>query len=311
MNVAHLHLLLNHVPTIGTIVALGLFLIAFVRNNDHLKRASLEVFFVVALLTLPTYLSGVAAQAAILHSPGVSEKLMSTHHDAAVLAFLFMEITGFFAWLGLWQFRRNSSSVRRTLLVVLAVSTVTVALMAQTAYIGGEIRHPEIWSGQETTIAEGTVGLSAASIASFVISRTWVWPASETVHFIGLCLLFGIVLLVNLRMLGMMKSVPFAAFHRLLPWAALGFVINSVTGMLFFIAAPNQYTQNVAFHLKIVFMLLAGANLLYLTAFDAPWAMGPGEDAPLTAKAIAASSVFLWVGIIYFGRMLPFIGNAF
>src|SRR5207249_292300 len=107
--------------------------------------------------------------------------------------------------------------------------------------IGGEIRHPEIWSGQEATVTQGMLGVSAASISSFVISHVWVWPTCETIHFVGLSLLFGVVMLVNFRMMGMMKSVPFAAFHRLLPWAALGYVINSITGMLFFIGMPDQY----------------------------------------------------------------------
>ena len=62
MNLAHVHLLLNHVPTIGTAVALGLLVISFFRRNDDLRRVTLEVFFVIAVLTIPAYLSGVSAQ---------------------------------------------------------------------------------------------------------------------------------------------------------------------------------------------------------------------------------------------------------
>jgi uncharacterized membrane protein len=183
--------------------------------------------------------------------------------------------------------------------------------MTETANIGGEIRHPEIWSDREAAATQEVVGLSATALSSFVISHTWVWPACEAIHFVGLCLLFGVVMLVNFRIMGMMKSVSFAAFHRLLPWAALGYVVNSITGMLFFIGMPDQYTQNPAFHLKIVCIVLAGVSLLYLTTVDEPWAVGAGQDAPFTAKAMAVSSVCLWIGVTYFGRMLPFIGNAF
>ncbi|MNC91288.1 hypothetical protein D3C83_75210 [compost metagenome] len=66
--------------------------------------------------------------------------------------------------------------------------------------------------------------------------RTWLWPASESLHFIGMWLLFGIVLFVNLRMLGLFRSWSFAAVHRLLPWAALGFAMNTITGMGFITA---------------------------------------------------------------------------
>ena len=295
MNVAHLHLLLNHVPTIGTALGLGLLLVSLVARSNDLKQASLAVFFVLALLALPAYLSGNAAEEVIEDLPNVSKALIERHQDAALPSLALMEITGVLAWFGLWQFRRTSRLGRGNLSAVLLLSMVTFGLMTRTATMGGEIRHPEIRSGQETIATDGTASadtewLATASIASFVINRTWVWPASETLHFIGLCLLFGVALLVNLRMLGMMKSVPFAALHRLLPWGMVGFGINAMTGMLFFIAAPEQYTQNVAFHWKMALILLAGANVLYLTVFDEAWTLGPGDDAPPRARAIASST---------------------
>jgi hypothetical protein len=69
-------------------------------------------------------------------------------------------------------------------------------------------------------------------------------------------------------------------------------VINSVTGMLFFVGQAFQYIDNIAFHLKVLFMLLAGANVLYLTLFDDVWALGTGDRAPRSAKILAASQIF-------------------
>lgn len=316
MNLAHLHLLLNHFPTIGTVIGLGLLLLSFVRKNDHLKRVSLEVFFLIALVSLPAYLSGSAALEAIAGRPDVSAAFVAAHQDAALLALVFMEITGLVAWLGLWHFRRTARPADWNLAAVLLLSVVTLALMARTATLGGEIRHEEIRAVQDTIAPEGTGGpergwLTSTSIKSFVNSVPWVWPASETLHFMGLCLLFGVVLTVNLRMLGMMKNLAFADLRRLLPLGMLGFGINLITGMLFFIAVPEQYTQNVAFYWKMILLMLAGAHILYLTVFDGAWTVGPGDDPPLTAKLIAASAICLWVGVLYFGRMLPYIGNAF
>ena len=57
---AHLHLLINHFPTVGTILGIGLFLLSFVRKNDHLRKVSLEVFFLIALVTIPVYMTGQA-----------------------------------------------------------------------------------------------------------------------------------------------------------------------------------------------------------------------------------------------------------
>src|SRR6266487_2050556 len=76
MNLAHLHLLINHFPTIGTILGLGLFIVSLAGKSDDLKRASFAIFFVIALLSLPTYMSGNAAEAAIKGRDGVSEALM-------------------------------------------------------------------------------------------------------------------------------------------------------------------------------------------------------------------------------------------
>ena len=110
-------------------------------------------------------------------------------------------------------------------------------------------------------------------------------------------------------MLGLIRTVPFAAMHRLLPWGMLGLVINTITGMLFFVAKPEQYTYNLAFQLKVVFLLLAGANLLFLTVFDDAWVFEEGDEPALPVKLVAACSIFLWVGVIFFGRMLPYIGS--
>ena len=125
----------------------------------------------------------------------------------------------------------------------------------------------------------------------------------------------GVTLLLDLRMLGLMKSVPFAALHRLLPWGVLGFFVNTLTGMLFFAASPGQYVMTAAnaelFLLKMVFIVIAGLNALYFTVLDEAWLIRAGEDAPPRTKLIAASAIVLWLGVIYCGSMLPFIGGAF
>ena len=61
VNLAHLHLIMNHVPTVGSVAALGLLLLGYARRNEQLKHVGLEVLFVIAVLTLPVYVSGVAA----------------------------------------------------------------------------------------------------------------------------------------------------------------------------------------------------------------------------------------------------------
>lgn len=314
VNFVHLHLLLNHFPTIGTIVGLGLLLLAIAKKSEDLTRASFAVFFAIALISLPTYMTGYPAEKALENLPGVSPAMILTHQSAALLALGLMAITGIVAWFGLWQARRPSHRARWYAPAVLLLAIVTLAQMASAANIGGEIRHPEIMTGDQTAAIAGVIApqmLTSASIAQFQFMYPWAWPALEVLHFVGLCLLFGIVLIGNLRILGLMKDAPYIDVHKLLPWGIVGFAINAVTGILFFIGQAFQYIDNASFHWKMVLMLLAGANVLYLTLFDEVWELGPGVDAPVTAKLVAASQVCLWVGVIYFGRMLPYLGNAF
>src|SRR5215831_7969637 len=156
--------------------------------------------------------------------------------------------------------------------------------------------------------------LKATKLSWFVITYPWVWPASETLHFIGLAMLIGVVGLIDLRLLGLAKHIPFAPLHRLLPWGISGFTICLITGVLFFTGDPFQYIHNPVFWFKLLFIVLTGANVLVFYAsgvFRDVERLGPGEDAPLIAKVIAATSLFLWIGVMYLGRMLPFLGDAF
>src|SRR5205085_5369482 len=102
----------------------------------------------------------------------------------------------------------------------------------------------------------------------------------ETLHFVGLCLLFTTVLLVNLRLLGMAKIVPYSAVYQLLPIGMLGFAINLITGMLFFLGIPTQYNANPVFYWKIVFVLLGGLNTAYFMVADDSWRAGADISAP-------------------------------
>jgi hypothetical protein len=299
------------------VIALGVFLLSFVRKSADLQRVGLEILFIIALLTIPVYLSGVSAQQNIQSEPGVSRAMIDRHQDMALLGLVLMQVAGLVAWLALWQTRRVGRAGGATLATVLILSVLTVATMGRAANLAGPIRHPEILQGNAEAFAASAAAageaatFSAAALGAWVVGQTWVWPASEALHFVGLWLLFGVVLFANLRVLGVMKEASFASVHRLLPWAVLGLAINVVTGMAFVTAAPDQYAGNLAFYWKIGMLMVAGINLLYLTAFDEPWTVGAGDSAPVGAKAVAASGIAMWVGVMYFGRMLPFIGHAF
>ena len=314
-NVVHIHLLLNHVPVIGMIIGLGLFLIALIGKSEDLERASLVIFLGMALIAFPTYMSGSAAADAVRYFSGIPLAMITAHQNAALLALLFVEITGTVAWFGLWEYRRNSKIGGVTLATVLILAIATTALMGNVGNLGGKIRHGEIMNGPELApLSSGAVsglGLDADAIGKWVRETKWVWPTLQTLHFTGLSLLLGVVFLVDLRILGAMKGLSYSAVHRLLPWGVLGFALNVLTGMCYWVAAWYQYSLNNVFYWKIILIMIAGVNAIYLTLFDEPWGLGAGEDAPFRGKVIAASAVVLWVGVIFCGIMLPFLGSAF
>ena len=315
MNLAHLHLLLNHFPIIGTLVALGLFISSFVGKNDDLKRSSLIIFAAIALITLPTFFSGIGAQRAIRKDPGVSTALIDRHEGAAMLAVFFMLITGTLALVELWRRRRIATEKpwSGTLLAILIFSLLTAGLMARVGTTGGDIRHPEIWTAKDMTQETGLsafVHIFEPTPSKFtdlmLVSKYW-WAFMMDLHFIGLALVIGTVGILNLRVLGFEKRLTGASLHRLMPWAMAGFGINVLTGILAFIGMPAYYAFDVAFWLKILAVLLLGLNVavFYLTsAFQSVERLAPGEDAPRLAKLVAGSSLFLWFAVITLGRYI-------
>ena len=153
-------------------------------------------------------------------------------------------------------------------------------------------------------------------VAAFIQKYTWAWPLGETFHFFGIIMLIGGIGMFDLRLLGVAKQLPVTAVRRLLPWGVTGFIICVVTGLMFVtgvranvpMSPYDVIKNNIWLQLKFVFIGLAGLNLaaFYVTGMNrAVDSLGPGADAPMLAKVIAFASLFLWLGVIYFGRLIP------
>jgi len=305
MNLAHLHIVLNHVPSLGSIACLTLLAAGIRMKNDALKQFSFQALVLIAMLVLPTYISGAEAQRLLRGRPAVAPAMIQVHQNGAMLTLVAMTLAGTFAWFGLWEFRRFSRAGSVTSKGALLSTTLAVGLILYTASIGGKISHPEIRDGADAavTVDEGW----RMHVELFVNDHAWVWPAAETAHFIGMCSLFGVSLLLMMRMLGGLKSIPFTGLHRLLPLGIIGFVINVLTGMLFFIASPGLYLGKTAFQVKITCIVLASVPLLYFTMFDEPWRVGSNKDASTLSKFAAVCTFGLLVAVVIYGRLLPFL----
>ena len=149
--------------------------------------------------------------------------------------------------------------------------------------------------------------------SNWINSTVWIWPLCETLHFIGLSLVIGIVGFFDLRLMGFFKRVSIGAARELIPFAIGGVLLNLSTGLVFLIGLPEQYAHNRAWWIKVGFLVLAAFNaLLYETTLARRLTnLSEGDDTPPAAKLIGALSLVSWFGVLYWGRMLPFIGDAF
>src|SRR4051812_15169330 len=93
--------------------------------------------------------------------------------------------------------------------------------------------------------------LQATRLSQAIVYYTWVWPLCETLHFIGLALIIGIVGFFDLRLIGFFRRIPVAAVRDLMPFAIFGFMLNATTGFTFLIGHPEQYARSMAWWFKV------------------------------------------------------------
>lgn len=150
-------------------------------------------------------------------------------------------------------------------------------------------------------------------INDFALGGTWTWPILETLHFVGMCMLFGPIIIMDLRLIGVQRLIqPLNSVHTLIPITIAGFVINLVTGIIFMFGDPNRYAINISFQLKMVLVLLAGINALFFWRKVTPVLekTGPHDAVPGWIIAVGASSLALWTAVLCLGRLIPYLGTG-
>ena len=153
------------------------------------------------------------------------------------------------------------------------------------------------------------VWLEGTFIANAIRTIPWLYPAFETGHYIGLSLLVGGIMLIDLRVLGFARALPLKSMIGLLPFVWAGFAINVFTGSMLFIYGATNFGPNGAFQLKMAFLVLAGLNAL---AFDvavrrsgSSWVAA--DRPPTFVKGVATLSLFFWVCVVTTGRWMAYL----
>jgi hypothetical protein len=156
---------------------------------------------------------------------------------------------------------------------------------------------------------EFLVWLENTWIANAIRTIPWLYPTFETGHYIGLSVLVGGILLIDLRVLGMARGLPLKGMIGLLPFVWAGFIINVLTGSMLFIYGATNFGVNGAFQLKMAFMIFAGLNAL---AFDVAVRRSGGDwvaaDRPPTiVKGFATLSLVFWLCVVTTGRWMAYL----
>jgi hypothetical protein len=144
-------------------------------------------------------------------------------------------------------------------------------------------------------------------LGAAVRESRWLFAMGETLHFIGLCLMAGGLLIVDLRLLGFIRVVPMQAALAFLPFVLVGFLINLATGIEFFVTDPFMYWPNPAFKLKLALIVLAGINAFVFTVLEhrRKLILADGKNAGSYVKLTAGLSLGLWLCVLLLGRLLP------
>ena len=155
--------------------------------------------------------------------------------------------------------------------------------------------------------------IMSSQLSQWIQAAYWLWPVLEIIHFFGLTLLMGGLIIVDLRMIGFFPTLSLQGVKKLLPFVVFGFLLNLITGIFFIYGDPSRYAINIGFQIKLILILLAGCNatiyhfkiescVLNLdSSFGRP---------PLAVKLVGFTSLSLWTGVLLLGRLIPYVGTG-
>ena len=149
--------------------------------------------------------------------------------------------------------------------------------------------------------------IAQSPVARGLKSSRYVYPVVNAAHILGLSTLFGSTLALDLRLLGVFRSVPVLPLARFLPRiAAAGLVLAVVTGALLFTVEPKDYAANPAFLTKAALVGAGTAHALYLHRTEAWRGLAHGSAIGPDLRVSAVLSLTLWTAAIIAGRFIAF-----
>jgi hypothetical protein len=153
------------------------------------------------------------------------------------------------------------------------------------------------------------VWLEATGLAEYIRVSTFGYPAMITLHSIGLAVMVGPALVLDVRLLGRFTDIPLQSITRLFSVAWIGFAINFLSGAALFTTQATTYVTNFQFLLKIVLVLLGAITAAQLQVRIAKSGEEWSTEAaiPASVRTIAVLSIIFWIGAIVTGRLIAYL----
>lgn len=155
--------------------------------------------------------------------------------------------------------------------------------------------------------------LEASALGQAMRQWLWLYPAVETVHILGIALLFGSIVVFDLRLLGVSRSIPVRLLARhVLPWSAAAFLLIVPSGLLMFVAHASEFISSPVFAIKMCLIMAALLNvgIFHGVTFRTADVWDTQEmrnlPPPPSARLAGALSLLLWASVIACGRLLAY-----
>jgi hypothetical protein len=148
-----------------------------------------------------------------------------------------------------------------------------------------------------------------SGLHNFMVKYPLPFVVCQTLHFMGLSVLLGALMIIDLRGLGVFRRAPLIEAHKFVPWAIGGFAVQFITGLCMTFTNPTTYLVSLAFWVKMVLIALAGVNAIAyeIFVFRPLHAGNTAIEGGAMLKFTSALSLVLWVLVLVFGRLIAYI----
>ena len=149
--------------------------------------------------------------------------------------------------------------------------------------------------------------IEASALADWVRMSTPGYPSMITLHAIGMAIMVGLCLLLDLRLLGKFEAIPVSSLQKFLGIAWIGFGINLLSGSALFAAQATSYIVNLVFMSKMALVFAGAAMAAILQPQLAKAVSWPNGQAPSGVRTVALLSIIFWLTAITLGRLTAYL----